>query len=1262
MSNAERIQKRKNLKHYRLLDKINIKNIIDKKYNQPNTPFELKGYNIPHSENIITNIQEEKRLQWLVNHQLEFLTNEKIKEENYLTEIDKETSGYILEEDLKTKILEINKNTINNFIKKYPKYSINDIVNNIYQDFLNRYNRIRKDKKRNKNIKLHKLFINEDKTLFINLENENISYQVIDFNNPKNNKITIIKEKKLLINNTWEFPDFAIYFNGLPFIVIEMKSTVVNGLVGTQEALKDYRKKESYHNFLGCLGTNGKQTFFSSNPNFADYFVWENYENNEEYLEYYEDIQDRNGLWDFINDIIINPSNMLFYFAYCSMISEDGHYLKSARVQQFKTALKFDKEFKTNKNIINNYFQHHTRTGKSFTFKIITKLCWKKFNNRFKKVLFFTHDVSSVLPTVQKEFANMNLPTKTGNIILIESKEDYKKMLSNPTIFGVYIVNMQKISKDNIIIDSSNEILILIDEVHTHQGTSDNNYEKETMADYRKKHFPNASIIAATASPIIKEVKDEKGKVKNINLTEQLYGKCIDKLTPSDAIRLNLVTKLHYEKINFKSADFKNMFENMKKLENKEEIEIFNKILLTIDNLKEHILNEELSKNNSLNKKSILLYNELKINIVNIKDLLNINISKITNENLNKEELSDYAKLIERLKDSLNYEFNIIKRDIKKVFERKMWELQLEEKIDLIVIPRMLKLRENSVNNFIPKAFYVVPNLIENGKTMLKVIKNMIKKYIKNNPKYNKNDFDIKNNIYRGIRFGFDNEEQDTIEENGDLHIDPTKTFELDEIELKNNNSKLKIKPIDVLILVRKKLMGYDNKNLTAVFLDKRISQENIKEMLQLATRGTTKREGKEMGMLIDLTIDDTNILTYKRAFSIYDNKDNVKDFLLEEKTIEHLIKELKKDINKVEKHFNKDINDINKSSLKRENLFSLFNFIRTKYWTWKQPKNINNKELNKYIVDYINEVKNVEINFKKLIQGSYILNNKNENELLDKIMILFNINAQLLNDIKNKLRTIYKRQYSNEDIIEILENTFSSFGGVNEFIGKFNISYKNENIITTNNQKVEEDKKNKMVTKVSSLMKELKKLTNGNTSSILSSLEKIQVFIDTDEKPLEPKEKELLEIEKLLEEKKKERQKQINRHFNGNENVFEIYITFEEIFEEILGNDYSDILKIYSNELNNELNKKSNSLSIDLNKTDTIKEILEKVDFASFGESIDLLNEKQIELLQNNFEILLGENSKIIEIQKDLLNDINQDFDVELIENKLINVINRYI
>ena len=851
----------------------------------------------------IRNSGEEVGLQQIVQKQLELLRKEDIITECPKKTINKETKGYFLKDKLKEAIKRINYDSIKKDISVADKNEpINndeklyeEVVAHVTTEIIKRALGIMekpdgRDEK--KGVKLYNFYFKIHE-----IEYNNIVFKIslIDTNgNFENNEITIIRERNLLVRNNQkgnnqeeyvrEIPDFAVFFNGLPFIVVELKRQYIDNQSGEYKAHSDYMEKESYHNFLSCIGSNGNHTFISSNPSYNSFYLWKEYDNTPR--------TEPNGLYDIIIDLLIDPKKFLFYFESCTMPSETTQqYLKNARIQQFKTAFTIfkslqDRDEKRKKieepekiPLLKCYFQHHARTGKTFTFKIIAKMMYQKKVGGFKKIIFFVPDTASVLPSIQKEFKNIYFPNNIcpqnynglyGNVHIIESRQDYIDSLkAQGKEFYFYIVNMQKIVNINGdtdgIIDKGDDVMVFIDEVHTFQKVKNEKDGKirpdyQTLAEKRNQHFPNASFISATASPLMKI--DDDGNY--IDITQEMYGECIDILTPQSAIDLKLVTPLIYTKVNI---DIEQDF--IEKLTRDNNINNEN-IKQTMGLINNHKL-DYLVKIEEKNK--IKLTQHVKDEFLNkVFNFPNMMINSIP-----KNDTDDY----ENMKRLISFVQNMIKNDmVRKVgyynseLDRIIWEALIKYKVDQCVVPIVNKQREKyNELGFMPKFFYMVPSKsqyssIAPGNLMINNIQAMIEEYTTNNPDYNPELFNKELTIYNGVRFAFYGAGNNLVEE-----CDQTNLTQFNDDEIKNNDRQGKDKPIDVLILVRKLTRGYDNANLIDIFLDRILGPDSFQEMLQMSTRGTTMREGKEASRLYDLTGSDSNFALYTETMSIYNRE-----------------------------------------------------------------------------------------------------------------------------------------------------------------------------------------------------------------------------------------------------------------------------------------------------------------------------------------------------------------------------------------------------
>jgi type I site-specific restriction-modification system R (restriction) subunit len=808
----------------------------------------------------------EKEIQRKINKFLEenitkkAIFEEEFKELNETEKILYQSHPYLLIPILKNNLKEINKSLI-------EKYSHNkNILDEILKDFIYKIKEIIYDQKKS-NKDLFLLYTNKDFRQITLKDKDNKEqieiYYIINETDFNQNEITIIKEKKIQEKNRKaEFPDFATYINGIPFICIEIKTLKA----GYKEAVKDMNEKYSYNRFIYCIGTDTNITYITTDFDTKEPFIWINYNNNQKSELSFESL---------LLELLSTPASLLNYFYNYTLIDEDK--LKNARVQQYFAAKKVINELKEKEQVF-CYFKHHTRTGKSLTFKMILEYVKNNLNNKYKKIYILTHDL-----TVKNNLSKVLLNKNSVNYKEIKNKKDFQNSFKKTDHTVIYLTNIQKM-ESNLFnnkkikeVKNSNEILFIIDENHTHQNIL-NGY-----AAVRNIMFPNASIVSATATPIIKITNNQK-----IDITQDIMGKRIDDFTPENALDAGIVLPCFFNYVAWKTElkDDTNLLNTVELLENKIQTNLIEKAK-DIESFVQSFINNDIIKKIFKNK-NVDIYSEI-MNI--LEDNLDDLEEKYSIKNIEKiKEL--YFKFKDLSLKNMETEIsNLLTSEIKRSLNFKKIDVIINhmKKLDFIYL--------NKKNNerFKPKAFLVVKS-IEEG---IKFILDIKRKILLDSTEIGE---DFTNNIYKGIKFGLDvskvkfdrqkfsREDLEFIEEyNIDERNINAKTV-FDSI-VKDFSSTIENSP-QVLIIVNKHLMGFDLKELVTVFLDRHVLDKKV--IMQLATRGATVRPGKTESYIVDLTLNkDLNKKVFEESFSIYNNSNSDSSGFLSEEEALNILKEV---------------------------------------------------------------------------------------------------------------------------------------------------------------------------------------------------------------------------------------------------------------------------------------------------------------------------------------------------------------------------------
>jgi len=843
--------------------------------------------------------------------------------------------------DLYENIKKVNKNRIDNIIKKDNSLTEEYLSLLFFNHFIKEYDLVSTN-----NTKIYKLIFGKGKRI-VTLEDDNTpyEYEVIDTVDYNNNILRLVKEKKLIYKNKKEFIDFAQYIAGIPFFGIEVK-TPKTGLI---KALKDFDTKMTYQCFLVQVGTNGTEVFLNSISNSNIFYKWKNYGKNKNNFN--------SGLVDFVNEFIGNVSNSLFYVNNCIIEKKANKKLTNARIQQYVVLKKInnifkDMSIKKQKDIFYDlfrvYFKHPPRSGKSYTFELIANIVFKKYTNIFDKILIFAPDVNSVKKSIIKEFGNHIF--YDGIIKNINSKKEYLELIENKSK-GVYIINMQKINKDKSIslskekIDNrSKKTLIFIDEIHTHQNSK--------LAEIRFEHFPKASIISASATPIYRKMKiedikkdfkinngrlptkEELNKLKNklFDVTAEVYGEKIDDLTPSDAEKLDLIVKLVTEQVQYKYRNDFNFqkIPTLKNIKKETKRKIKEKFLNEADGYKEVIIenHKTLNGNIELKEYEIFFNTDSKKLFSNIDDYRNNTILLELQKEFQKKYNNYYNSFSRKIENELKKEFKLNMFN-----ERFDFVFKTHNEINNNIQKNPLIIKEDKFNI---KSFWILSSIDEGIEVLIKIKEKIKKDCIKNNIDNKEMKRQLRLNIYKGIRFALDVSEfqpsQEQIKKLEKIYKEDFQEWMLNNeaiyslhnkkdiiVDFESKKEEGKIECVDILLLVKKRMIGYDNKELTIVFLDKEIKDE--KEALQIATRPTTRRPGKDVGYLFNMSLNESNFDTLKKSYSLYDNNE-LEKIIISTEFKKDIYKKMKKNFNKIEKIFNENENKIKLLNEKNLNFY----------------------------------------------------------------------------------------------------------------------------------------------------------------------------------------------------------------------------------------------------------------------------------------------------------------------------------------------------
>lgn len=365
--------------------------------------------------------------------------------------------------------------------------------------------------------------------------------KLIDFQNINNNHFQAVNQFSIIDRDS-KRPDIIIFINGIPLVVIELK-TATNEDVKLEDAynqLMGYKNVSiptlfKYNQFLVISdGVTAKAgTITSPYSRFSD---WKKVEGNDEAHENMPTHETLfNGMFrkDRLLDIIQN----------FILFSDDKKIL--AQYHQYfgvKKAIKstVTKGVKTGKAGI---LWHTQGSGKSFSMVFYSGNMIKLLNNPTIVVVTDRNDLDNQLyETFTKcDYYLKQKPQRA------ESRQALDDMLKDRLSGGIFFTTLQKFEEETGLFSDRDDILVLVDECHRgHYGLeatmkidyeTNQAMEKYGTAKYLHNALPNAVYIGFTGTPV--ETKDKS--------TSAIFGDVIDTYDMTQAIMDGSTVPIMYE-------------------------------------------------------------------------------------------------------------------------------------------------------------------------------------------------------------------------------------------------------------------------------------------------------------------------------------------------------------------------------------------------------------------------------------------------------------------------------------------------------------------------------------------------------------------------------------------------------------------------------------------------------------------------------------------------------------------------------------------
>ena len=362
--------------------------------------------------------------------------------------------------------------------------------------------------------------------------------KLIDLNNIENNDFLVVNQFTIE-ENSQKRPDIIIFVNGIPLIVMEIKSMTREEatLDDAYNQLKGYIRVHIptlfYYNQI-CIITDGARAKAGTiTADIKRFNEWK-----------------KTGITDEIDNIntyetlikgLLNQDTLIDVIGNFMLFSDDRKILPAYhQYYGVKKAIERTLEAKDGKAGI---IWHTQGSGKSFSMVFYTGNMIKKLNNPTIIVVTDRNDLDDQLfETFSKceDFVRQKP-------IQIDSKKDLVDRLQNRVAGGVIFTTIQKFEEQTGLLSDRDDILVIADEAHrSHYGIDAilkldkeklEAYKKYGTAKYLHEAFPNAKYIGFTGTPV--ETKDKS--------TTNVFGEIIDIYDMTQSIEDGATVPISYE-------------------------------------------------------------------------------------------------------------------------------------------------------------------------------------------------------------------------------------------------------------------------------------------------------------------------------------------------------------------------------------------------------------------------------------------------------------------------------------------------------------------------------------------------------------------------------------------------------------------------------------------------------------------------------------------------------------------------------------------
>lgn len=374
---------------------------------------------------------------------------------------------------------------------------------------------------------------------FINGEERSGIVYLVDYKNIDNNSY-IIANQWTFIENSKKRPDILIFINGLPVVLVELKSPSREETDASEAYLqiRNYMQEIPTIFVYNCICVLSDQftsragTITSGEDRFMEWKTKDgNYENTQfaQFDTFFEGMFIKERLLDIIKNYICFSNEGLKQFKILAGYHQ--YFAVNKAIESTKRAMVTDGK--------GGVFWHTQGSGKSLSMLFYAHLLQEALDSPTLVVLTDRNDLDNQL---YGQFAKCK-DFLRQEPMHAESREHLKSLLDGRKANGIIFTTMQKFEESDDALSERRNIIVMADEAHRGQYGLKEKVDAETgkiklgTARIIRNSLPNATYIGFTGTPI--SIKDRS--------TREVFGDYIDVYDMTQAVEDGATRPVYYE-------------------------------------------------------------------------------------------------------------------------------------------------------------------------------------------------------------------------------------------------------------------------------------------------------------------------------------------------------------------------------------------------------------------------------------------------------------------------------------------------------------------------------------------------------------------------------------------------------------------------------------------------------------------------------------------------------------------------------------------